>query len=114
MDKSWCLSYREFPEVFKTPLTFYPTFNMKAVVANQNMKLWATSFALVGCIHIGFPYKMHRRLHIFIQSNCIPTKSRLFIAWFISSCLFVGSSSSTADKKIKSKHKHPSSFSHAL
>ena len=49
MDKSWCLSYREFPEVFKTPLTFYPTFNMKAVVANQNMKLWATSFALVGC-----------------------------------------------------------------
>ena len=51
MNKSWCLSYREFPEVFKTPLTFYPTFNMKAVVANQNMKLWATSFALVGCIY---------------------------------------------------------------
>ena len=33
-------------------LTFYSTFDMKAVVANQNMKLWATSFALVGCIFI--------------------------------------------------------------
>ena len=49
MNKSWCLSYREFPEVFKTPLTFYPTFNMKAVIANQDIKLWATSFALGGC-----------------------------------------------------------------
>ena len=52
MNKSWCLSYREFPEVFKTPLTFYSTLNIKAVVANQNMKLWATSFALVGCTDI--------------------------------------------------------------
>ena len=50
MDKSWCLSYREFPEVFKTPLTFYPTFNLKGLIANQNIKLCATSFALVGCI----------------------------------------------------------------
>ena len=44
--KSWCLSDREFPKFFKTPLTFNPGVNLKAVIANQSQ---ATSFALVGC-----------------------------------------------------------------
>ena len=44
--KSWCLSDREFPKFFKTPLTFNPGLNLKAVIANQTQ---ATSFALVGC-----------------------------------------------------------------
>ena len=47
--KSWCLSDREFPKFFKTPLTFNPGLNLKAVIANQTQ---ATSFALVGCIHL--------------------------------------------------------------
>ena len=44
--KSWCLSDREFPKFFKTPLTFNPGLNLKAVTANKTQ---ATSFALVGC-----------------------------------------------------------------
>ena len=44
--KSWCLSDREFPKFFKTPLTFNPSVILKAVIANQTQ---ATSFALVGC-----------------------------------------------------------------
>ena len=39
----------EFPEFFKTPLTFYPRVILLGVIANKNMKLWATSFAVVGC-----------------------------------------------------------------
>ena len=47
---SQSISDREFSVLFKILLTFYSSFLVNGVITNQNIKSWATSFALVGCI----------------------------------------------------------------
>ena len=37
IQKFWCLSDREFHELFKTPHTFNSRVNVKGVIANQNV-----------------------------------------------------------------------------
>ena len=56
MGKSWCLSDREFPEFFKTPITINLSVNKKGVIADTNRRrvlLWTTVFWVFGFLGFG-------------------------------------------------------------